>query len=162
MGNSDEPVYVTKIGPVGRVVLYTLMALMIAIGPVLAVVDIADRDHRWVTVLIGIVLSAFLIPFGVIMSIGVARSARRMRRLREVGIAATAEIISVKDASVGEEVGVALGLRVSGSGFASFETTVKCSSNAALHVGAELPAVVDPTGTAFTINGRLIRAANSF
>ncbi|KAA2255904.1 hypothetical protein F0L68_27310 [Solihabitans fulvus] len=160
MGTSDKPVYVSNGGPVGRTVVYTLLADLVIVGPVVLAVGIANQEQGGIVLVVGCVLSLLGIPFGVLMWRALARSARRLGRLREVGVAATAQVTSVDWDALGEGI-VVLELRVSGSGFETFEALVKCNGKSGLVVGKQFRALVDPSGDEFTVEDRLVKAASS-
>ncbi|WP_329233682.1 hypothetical protein [Streptomyces canus] len=63
-----------------------------------------------------------------------------------------AEVTELYDWDDGEQAGVIVGLRISGPGCPTFETTWKRSKHPALRVGLRLPAVVDPADHLFRID----------
>jgi hypothetical protein len=146
--DGPDPTRVDRIGPVGALVLYTSSAGLCLCGPVmLACTFFADAG----LLLMGILFTVICIPVGLGLLGYTLFERESNRRLDEVGVVATAEITSLADWDDGESAGLAVGLRISGQGVRTFETTWKCSSDPALRVGLRFTAVVDPARRLFRL-----------
>lgn len=141
----------TRISRAGRGE-YEAAAVMCLCGPVMlgfAVFTGADL------MFMGIVFTVVFLPLGLGLWGHTAAEREHNRRLDAVGVPATAEITDLTDFDwSGEESGVEVGLRVSGPGFRTFETTWKRTHHPTLRVGLRLTAVVDPSGGLFRVDIR--------
>ncbi|MFF0153458.1 hypothetical protein [Micromonospora sp. NPDC005203] len=144
------------IGPIGAT-LSRLMFLAICLpGPVLLVAAVTLEPPRppadfWGLLAGGVLATLVGVGFGVFGWRVVNRSRRDARRLSAAGVAATAEILAVANHLGGEDPGLELHLRISGSGFATFEADTVRAVDPTLVPGAVLAVVVDPTDRVFSI-----------
>jgi hypothetical protein len=136
-------------GSVGTFFVYLALLFMALAGPAFVVIG----EGLGSTALAGGV-TLFMTPLAVFFLHRLAGGRRGERRVYAVGVPATAEIVAVAGTSVGDDLGVALTLRVSGDGFTPFVGGVSCLAEDDLRVGTILQALVDPTDNAFTIVGR--------
>ncbi|RKT67532.1 hypothetical protein DFJ66_0707 [Saccharothrix variisporea] len=134
--------------------MYLALLFMVLAGPGVAVFGTVVQDGWRVMAWAGLGVTLFMTPLGVFFMRSLARSRKAERRVREVGVPATAEIVAVTTASVGEDTGVELTLRVTGAGVRPFTGKVSCLPDDDLRVGTTLDALVHPTDNAFTIVGR--------
>ena len=139
-----------------RSLLRVLEVPLLLIGPfmVYAAVVLATSEptvNRWIMGVVGVgvtVSCAKLVRYEARLA---DRARRDLRRLETVGVVATAEIMAVRPASLGEESGIELRLLISGSGFEPFESASQCKDHPGLKVGVRLNAVVDPTDGLYAI-----------
>ncbi|ADI04625.1 hypothetical protein SBI_01504 [Streptomyces bingchenggensis BCW-1] len=139
---------VSRVGPGGAASAYGSAAVMCVCGPVMlgsALLGAADL------MVMGIVFTVVFLPLGLAFWGNTTVEREHNRRLDAVGVAATAEITELTDWDDGDDVGVTVGLRVSGPGFRTFETTWRRSHHGALRVGLRLTAVVDPYNGIFRV-----------
>lgn len=141
-------------GSVGAFFVYLALLFMVLAGPAFAVLGTVLEDGWHAMAWAGVGVTAFMAPLGVFFLRGVATSRKAERRVHKVGIPATAEIVAVATASVGEATGVELTLHVTGDGVRPFTGKVSCLADDDLHVGTTLNALVDPTDNTFTVVGR--------
>ncbi|MCX5064686.1 hypothetical protein OOJ91_02225 [Micromonospora lupini] len=145
-----------RVGPIGAL-LFRLVFLAICVpGPLLLAVAVTLAPPRssaefWGLLAGGILATIIGVGFGVLGLRLVSRSRRDARRLSSGGVAATAEILAVTNQSGGEEPALALHLRISGPGFATFEAETIRPVDPALVPGAALAAVVHPVDRLLTI-----------
>ncbi|TDC64351.1 hypothetical protein [Streptomyces hainanensis] len=148
MADGPEPTHVSRIGVFGALLLYSTAAALCLCGPVM----LACTVLAGAGLLLGGVLSTVLcLPLGFGLWCHVRFERENNRRLDALGIVATAEVTTLTGWDDGESAGLAVGLRISGPGFRTFETTWKRSSHPALRVGLRLTAVVDPSGNLFRV-----------
>ncbi|MGC4938103.1 hypothetical protein [Kribbella sp. DT2] len=115
-------------------------------------IDNADVDgKRWLIVLIAAVLTVFFGWMSAAWWRGSVRARRDTKVLDAAGSPATAEILSVRSRSWHDEDGVELGLRVSGDGFAPFETTWHWRKDRDFVVGGRLDVLVEPSTRLFEV-----------
>ncbi|QQQ79721.1 hypothetical protein IOD16_15760 [Saccharothrix sp. 6-C] len=91
---------------------------------------------------LGIVLTAVLLPLGIAVWRAVTRAARRLLRLDEVGLPATAVVLSVEPIS--EDPTVRVRLLIKGPDVPEFVVEHDTRYDPHLKPGNELVAVVDP------------------
>ncbi|MEV5850532.1 MULTISPECIES: hypothetical protein [unclassified Streptomyces] len=140
---------VQRIGPWGAANLYCDALLMCLCGPVmLGAVLLAGAD---LTVM-GIVFTVVFLPLGLGLWAHTSVEREHNRRLDAAGLPATAEVTDLTPWEDADDAGLAVGLRVSGPGFRTFEVTWRRSSHDALRVGLRLTAVVDPSGGLFRVD----------
>ncbi|MFC9618788.1 hypothetical protein ACFTXM_01875 [Streptomyces sp. NPDC056930] len=151
-GTGPKPPQMTQISHIGlweATSLYIIAAVMCLCGPVM--LGFALLTGAELTVM-GIVFTVVFVPLGLAFWGNTVVDREHNRRLDAVGVPATAEITDLTDFDwSGEESGVAVGLRVSGPGLRTFETTWKRTHHPALRVGLRLTAVVDPSGGRFRV-----------
>lgn len=151
--NGPEPTRVSEIGPHGALFLYSVAVGLCLCGPALLVsAAFANSGDGAGLLLAGILSTVLCIPLGIVIWANTSWERENNRRLDAVGVAATAEVTDLTDWDDGEQAGVTAGLRISGPGFRTFETTWKRSKHPALRVGLRLTAVVDPAGNLFRID----------
>ncbi|WP_416955293.1 hypothetical protein [Streptomyces sp. Agncl-13] len=151
-GARPEPVrmrLVDHVGPGDAVFLYAISAVLALCGPVMlgfALFTGADL------MIVGVVFTVVFVPVGLGFWGNTVVEREQNRRLDAVGVPATAEITDLTDfESDGESSGVEVGLRVSGPGLRTFETTWRRTHHPALRVGRRLAAVVDLSGGRFRV-----------
>ncbi|MER7922490.1 hypothetical protein ABTY96_05035 [Streptomyces sp. NPDC096057] len=147
----DPPL--TLIDRVGRrdaASLYVTAATITLCGPVtLGFAVLTDAE----LMVIGVVFTIVFVPLGLGLWGNTVVGREHNRRLDAVGIPATAEITDLTDVDwSGEESGVEVGLRVSGPGLRTFETTWRRTHHPGLRVGRRLDAVVDLSGGRFRVD----------
>ncbi|MFJ8134429.1 hypothetical protein [Streptomyces sp. NPDC096013] len=147
----DPPL--TLIDRVGRrdaASLYVTAATITLCGPVmLGFAVLTDAE----LMVIGAVFTIVFVPVGLGLWGNTVVGREHNRRLDAVGIPATAEITDLTDVDwSGEESGVEVGLRVSGPGLRTFETTWRRTHHPGLRVGRRLDAVVDLSGGRFRVD----------
>ncbi|MGM1060075.1 hypothetical protein [Saccharothrix sp. Mg75] len=91
---------------------------------------------------VGIVLTALLLPLGIAVWRGVARAKRRLLRLDEVGLPATAAVLTVEPIS--EDATVRVRLLIRGPDVPEFVIEHDTRYDPALKPGNKLAALVDP------------------
>ncbi|MFD9602421.1 hypothetical protein OG609_02000 [Streptomyces sp. NBC_01224] len=147
-----EPTQMAQISRVGlgeTTSLCISAAVMCLCGPVMLGFAVLTGAELMV---MGIVFTVVFVPLGLGLCGNAVVEREHNRRLDAVGVPATAEITDLTDFDwSGEESGVTVGLRVSGPGLRTFETTWKRTHHPALRVGLRLPAVVDPSGGRFRV-----------
>ncbi|WP_326556612.1 hypothetical protein [Micromonospora sp. NBC_01796] len=139
----------TRIGPIGALLCRVMFLAIWLPGPVLLYVAVSQGPSLstgdfWGLLAGGVLATLVGGGFGVWGLRLVTRSRRDMRRLAATGVAATAEVLAVADHLGGEETGLELRVRISGSGFATFEAETIRAVDPALVPGVVLAAVVDP------------------
>ncbi|MGW1657903.1 hypothetical protein [Streptomyces atratus] len=142
---------VSRVGPWDAASLYGNALVMCLCGPVMlssAVLTGADL------MVMGIVFTVVFLPVGLALWGHTAAEREHNRRLDAAGIPATAEITDLTHWEDADDAGVAVGLRVSGPGFPTFEATWRRSPDDALRVGLRLTAVVEPSGGLFRVEVR--------
>jgi hypothetical protein len=82
-------------------------------------------------------------------SLGLGRQDTKLLDSR--GVPATAEILSVAPKAWGEQDGVELGLRISGPGFETFETTFQWKKDDDYQVGGQLAVLVEPSARLYEV-----------
>ncbi|MDX3452201.1 hypothetical protein PV396_09660 [Streptomyces sp. ME02-8801-2C] len=139
--DSPEPTRVDRLGPFDALFLRVCAVLMGLCGPGL----LACGFGAGVGVLLaGVLCTVLFVPMGLGLWFHTELERENNRRLDAVGVAATAEVTDLSDWDDGESRGVTVGLRISGPGVRTFETTWKRSSHPALRMGLRFTAVVDP------------------
>ncbi|GAA3458031.1 hypothetical protein ACFFSW_26155 [Saccharothrix longispora] len=141
-------------GLVGSFFVYLALLFAALAGPAFAVIGFVVEDGVRAMAWTGLGVTLFMTPLAVFFWRGLAAGRKAERRVRAVGLPAAAEIVAVTRASVGEDFGVELTLRVSGTGIAPFVGRVTCLAEDDLVVGTVLRALVDPADNAFTVVGR--------
>jgi hypothetical protein len=142
---------VTPAGRMWRFTMYALCVVMVLSGPGFLALDLLLHASVWAGILIAAVLSLILIPLGLAMWSDVRRTARGMRRLHIVGVAGTAEILSVTPTRYDDRTRVALNLLISAPGIEPFEVVHSHDSSDDLQVGTTLGAVVDSAGRFYAV-----------
>ncbi|WP_216586131.1 hypothetical protein [Streptomyces brasiliscabiei] len=129
---------------------YETAAVMCLSGPVmLGFAVFTDAD----VLVVGIVFTVVFLPLGLAFWLQTTEERRQNRRLDAVGVPATAEITELTDFDWdGETAGVEVGLRVSGPGFRTFETTWRRTRDVSFRLGQRLPAAVDPSSGVFRVD----------
>ncbi|GAB2968334.1 hypothetical protein [Saccharothrix stipae] len=117
-----------------NVVLHLFAVALMLTGPIVH----AANDGGTV----GIVLTAVLLPFGIAVWRGVARAKRRLLRLDEVGLPATAVVLSVEPIS--EDATVRVRLLIKGPDVPEFVIEHDTRYDSSLKRGNKLAATVDP------------------
>ncbi|MCT9082615.1 DUF3592 domain-containing protein [Streptomyces fulvoviolaceus] len=146
--NGPEPTQVSAIGPLGALFLYSCVAVLCLCGPVMLAATVFTGAGLMV---MGIVFTVIFVPVGLGLWGSTVVEREYNRRLDAVGVPATAEITDLTDFAGGEDTGVVVGLRVSGPGLRTFETSWRRSHHPALRVGRRLTAVVDPADNLFRV-----------
>ncbi|QFQ95672.1 hypothetical protein F9278_05170 [Streptomyces phaeolivaceus] len=142
------PTRVDRIGLFGALLLYTSAAALCLCGPVMLVrAFLADAE----LLLGGILCTVLCTPVGIALWAYAGLERERNRRLDTVGVASTAEVTDLTAWEDAEDAGVLVGLRISGPGFGTFETTWKRSSDYGLRVGLRFEVVVDPVGSLYRV-----------
>ncbi|MFJ5307251.1 hypothetical protein [Streptomyces sp. NPDC088350] len=151
-GTGPEPARMSAISRVGlwdAVSLYVLSAGTALCGPVMlgfAVFTGADLMSM------GVVFTLVFVPLGLGLWGTTVAGREENRQLDAVGVPATAEITDLTDFDWdGESSGVAVGLRITGQGLRTFETTWRRTHHPALRVGRRFNAVVDPAGGRYRV-----------
>ncbi|WP_329101832.1 hypothetical protein OG792_22140 [Micromonospora sp. NBC_01699] len=145
----------TRIGPIGALLCRVVFLAVCLPGPVLLYVAVSQGRSLsgadfWGLLGGGVLATIVGGGFGVWGLRLVARSGRDARRLAATGVAATAEILAVANHLGGEDSGLELRVRISGSGFATFEAETIRADDPALVPGAFLAVVVDPEERVFS------------
>ncbi|RDI20248.1 hypothetical protein [Lentzea flaviverrucosa] len=117
-----------------NVFLHLFAVVVMATGPIVY----ASNDGGAV----GIVLTVVLLPLGVAVWRGIARAKRRLLRLDEVGLPATAVVLSMEPIS--EDATVRVRLLVKGPDVPEFVIEHDTRYDASLRPGNKLVASVDP------------------
>ncbi|MEU7476512.1 hypothetical protein AB0A63_11060 [Lentzea sp. NPDC042327] len=91
---------------------------------------------------VGIVLTAVLVPLGISVWRGIGRAKRRLLRLDEVGLPATAHVLTMEPIS--EDATVRVRLWISGPDVPGFVAEHDARYDPSLRPGNELAATVDP------------------
>ncbi|MEU4767623.1 hypothetical protein AB0H12_30655 [Actinosynnema sp. NPDC023794] len=117
-----------------NVVLHLFAVALVVTGPIVY----ATNDGGAV----GTVLTVVLLPLGIAVWRGIARAKRRLLRLDEVGLPATAEVLSMEPTS--EDATVRVRLRLSGPDVPEFEIEHDAGYHPSLRPGNKLDAAVDP------------------
>ncbi|MER5261727.1 hypothetical protein ABTZ99_06545 [Actinosynnema sp. NPDC002837] len=117
-----------------NVILHLFALALMVTGPIVY----AANDGGTV----GIVLTVVLLPLGIAVWRGIARAKRRLLRLDEVGLPATAEVLSMEPIS--EDSTVRVRLRISGPDVPEFEIEHDAGYHPSLRPGNKLVAAVDP------------------
>ncbi|TCB96724.1 hypothetical protein E0H26_13920 [Micromonospora zingiberis] len=145
----------TRIGPIGALLCRVMFLAICLPGPVLLSVGVSQGRNLpaadfWGLLAGGLLTSVVGGGFGVWGLRLVTRSRRDARRLAATGVAATAEILAVANHLGGEDSRLKLRLRISGTGFASFEAETMRADDPTLVPGAILAVVVDPEERVFS------------
>lgn len=145
----------TRIGATGALLCRVMFLAICLPGPVLLSVAISQCPSLSTADFWGLLAGGLLTTlvgggFGVWGLRLVTRSRRDARRLAATGVAATAEVLAVANHLGGEDSGLKLRVRISGSGFATFEAETIRADDPALVPGAFLAAVVDPDERIFS------------
>ncbi|WP_406091691.1 hypothetical protein [Streptomyces sp. NBC_01013] len=149
MGDDGGGIQWTRISGTGRG-QYEVAALMCLCGPVMAGFYVFTGADL---LIIGTVFTVVFPPLGLGLWGHTVTERKQNSRLDAVGVPATAEIAGPTDVDRdGETPGVAVGLRVSGPGFRTFETTWHGSNHPGLRVGLRIDAVVDPVDGLFRVD----------
>ncbi|GAB3071060.1 hypothetical protein [Micromonospora schwarzwaldensis] len=146
----------TRIGPVGALLCRVVFSAICLPGPVLLVVAVSQSrslsaEDRWGLLAGGLLTTLMGGGFGLWGLRLVTRSRRDAQRLAATGVAATAEVLTVADHPGEGAAELRLHLRISGTGFATFEVETIRADNPALVPGALLAVVVDPQERVFSI-----------
>lgn len=150
-GEADgpEPKRVDQVGPLGALTLYSSALVLCLMGPLM----LAFTYSAGAGLLLGGVLcTVFCTPIGLGLWFHTRFERASNRRLDAVGVVATAEVTSLAEWEDAESAGLLVGLRISGPGVRTFETTWKRSSHPALRVGLRIRAVVDPAADVFRVD----------
>ncbi|MGW6444477.1 hypothetical protein [Lentzea sp. NPDC055074] len=91
---------------------------------------------------VGIVLTVVLLPLGIAVWRGITRAKRRLLRLDEVGLPATAHVLTTE--SISEDATVRVRLLIRGPDVPEFVIEHDTRYDPALRPGNELVATVDP------------------
>ncbi|MFI6542045.1 hypothetical protein ACIBO9_02250 [Streptomyces prunicolor] len=141
---------IDHVGPWDAVFLYASSAVMGLCGPVMLGFALFTGAELMV---MGVVFTVVFVPVGLGLWAHTVAEREQNRRLDAVGVPATAEVTDLTDVeSDGESSGVEVGLRVSGPGLRTFETTWRRTHHPALRVGRRLAAVVDLSGGRFRVD----------
>lgn len=145
----------TRIGPIGALLCRVMFLAICLPGPALLFVVVSQGRSLAAADFWGLLVGGLLATivgggFGVWGLRLVTRSRRDARQLAATGVAATAEILTVSNYLGGEDPGLKLRLRISGTGFATFEAETIRADDPALAPGAVLAAVVDPEERVFS------------
>ncbi|GAA3900889.1 hypothetical protein GCM10023084_61680 [Streptomyces lacrimifluminis] len=143
-----EPTRVDRVGPSGALLLYFSAVVLGLCGPVMMACTYFAGPGLLPGGVLGTVIGT---PLGLGLWFHVQFEREGNRRLDAVGVVATAEVTSLADRDDGESAGLTVGLRISGPGARTFETTWKRSSHPALRVDLRLTAVVDPARNLFRL-----------
>ncbi|WP_030620276.1 DUF3592 domain-containing protein [Streptomyces fulvoviolaceus] len=152
--NGPEPTQVSAIGPLGALFLYSCVAVLCLCGPVMLALTAFTAFTAFTgsgLMVMGIVFTVIFVPVGLGLWGSTVVEREHNRRLDAVGVPATAEITDLTDFAGGEDTGVVVGLRVSGPGVRTFETSWRRSHHPALRAGRRLTAVVDPADNLFRV-----------
>ncbi|MEV0677109.1 hypothetical protein AB0I60_11355 [Actinosynnema sp. NPDC050436] len=130
---------------------WRLVSLAFALaGPITAWFGYAE-DGLWsAQMVVGSVLALLLTPLGIGVWRGTTRTRRRLLRLDEVGLPATAEILSARGDG-GEVEHVEMVLLISGPDVPPFRAEYRCAMDSGFRRGRLLTAVVDPDDGTFLI-----------
>ncbi|MGK5672158.1 hypothetical protein ACSNOB_04840 [Micromonospora sp. URMC 106] len=145
----------TRIGPIGALLCRVMFLAICLPGPILLSVAVSQSPSLSAADFWGLLAGGLLATiigggFGAWGLRLVTRSRRDARRLAATGVAATAEILAVANHLGGEDPGLKLRLRISGTGFATFEAETIRADDPAFVPGAFLAAVVDPEERVFS------------
>lgn len=147
-GNFDQ---VIPAGPVRRALSYLGGVVALMLGPALVIVIAAAGELAWQTLLGGAATLVFIGGFGVASMVSTARMQRRVERLARHGRPATAEVVSSRTASIGEETGTEVTMLVTGDGFEPFRATHRSTDARIERLGQRFRLVVDPSDGAYLI-----------
>ncbi|WP_343243621.1 hypothetical protein [Streptomyces sp. SID13726] len=128
---------------------YEIAALMCLCGPVMLGFALFTGAELLV---IGIVFTVVFLPLGLAFWFQTGAEREQNRRLDDAGVPASAEVTDLTDFDWdGETPGVEVELRVSGTGFRTFDTTWRRTRDVSLWVGQRLPARADPSSGLFRV-----------
>ena len=117
-----------------NVILHLIAAAMMVTGPIVY----AANDGGT----LGIVLTAVLLPLGIAVWRGIARAKRRLLRLDEVGLPATAHVLTMEPIS--EDSTIRVRLLIKGPDVPEFLIEHDARYHPSLRPGNKLDATVDP------------------
>ncbi|GHJ47155.1 hypothetical protein Cs7R123_44970 [Catellatospora sp. TT07R-123] len=145
-----------RIGPIGALLCRLAFLAICLPGPVLLAFALAldaqaPPQDFWGLLAGGVITTIAGVCFGVFGLRLVTRSRRDARQLAATGVAATAEVIAVEHHLGGEDPGLKLRLRISGSGFTAFDAETTRPDDPALVPGALLAALVDPADCLYRV-----------
>ncbi|MGW3645933.1 hypothetical protein [Streptomyces sp. NPDC000878] len=142
---------VERISRLEAFLLYSSTVLLGLCGPVM----LACTYFAGAPLLLGGVLCTVLCaPLGLGLFFHAQVEKENNRRLDAFGVQATAEVTEVTPWEDADDSGTAVGLRVSGPGFRTFEATWRRAPHSAQRVGLRLDAVVDRAHGLFRIEVR--------
>ena len=138
-------------GPVARAMGYVGAVVLLLLGPALIVVVSAAGAFELPTLIGGIAILVVSGGFGILSMVSTARMQRRVERLARNGRPATAEVIASRAASIGEETGVEVTVRVRGPDVPAFEMTHRSTEARIGALGERFRVIVDPADGAYMI-----------
>jgi hypothetical protein len=138
-------------GPVARASSYVGGVVLLLLGPALIVVVWVAGAFELPTLLGGIAILVTSGVFGILSMVSTTRMQRRVERLARNGLPATAEVIASRPASIGEETGVEVTVRVSGPDVPAFEMTHRSTESRIAALGETFRLIVDPSDRAYMI-----------
>ena len=138
-------------GLVARVSSYIGAAVLLLLGPAMMIVVAAGGAFELPTLIGGIAILVTAGGFGILSAVSTMRMRRRVLRLERTGRPATAEVVSSRSASLGEETGIEVTLRVSGPDVPPFELKHRSTENRIAALGSSFPVIVDPADGAYLI-----------
>lgn len=138
-------------GPFARAIGYVGSVVLLLLGPALIVVVSAAGAFELPTLIGGIAILVISGGFGVLSMVSITRMQRRVERLARNGRPAAAEVIAARPASIGEETGVEVTVRVSGPDVPAFEMTHRSTDSRIAALGETFRVIVDPADGAYMI-----------
>lgn len=138
-------------GVVARVSSYVGGVVLLLLGPALMIGLGAAGAFELPTLIGGIAILATAGSFGVVSMVSTVRMKRRVERLARNGRPATAEVIASRPASLGEETGVEVTVRVSGPDVPEFEMKHRSTESRIAALGETFRVIVDPADGAYMI-----------
>ncbi|MCE6996484.1 hypothetical protein LZG04_16995 [Saccharothrix sp. S26] len=142
-----------EVHPAGRGpnVVWRVVSVVIAgVGPVIAAFGYGDDGIESGQLVVGGVLSLFLVPVGIGVWRGATRARRRLLRLDAVGLPATGLVLATRSDG-GEMPEIVVTVRISGPDVPAFDTTVTVRFDPVIRPGYELTVLVDPDDGTFLI-----------
>lgn len=136
-----------------RLSAYVGGAVLLLLGPAMMIVIAAAGAFEWPTLVGGMAIIVTAGGFAVLSIVSTIRMQRRVERLARTGRPATAEVIAVRPASIGEETGVEATLRVSGPDVPAFEMAHRGTESRVGALGERFAVIVDPADGAYLIVG---------
>lgn len=138
-------------GRAARVASYIGGAVLLLLGPAMMITVGAAGAFEWPTLLGGIAILATAGGYGVLSTVSTVRMQRRVERLARNGRPAVAEVIGARPASIGEETGVEVTVRVSGPDVPPFEMKHRSTESRIAALGETFRLIVDPSDGAYMI-----------
>lgn len=138
-------------GAVARAMIFVGGVVLLLLGPAMMIVIAVAGAFEWPTLVGGIAILLTAGGYGVLSMVSAVRMQRRVRRLARNGRPATAEVIASRTASIGEETGIEVTVRVSGPDVPSFEMTHRSTESRIAALGETFPVIVDPSDGAYRI-----------